>query len=58
MSRCRDSAPKTRVWASWRDWDRDASPLGSINVITQYGDEPLKTDNPRKVPVHRARSTA
>jgi integrase len=36
----------------WRDWDRGVTPLGSMNVATQYNDEPLKTDNARKVPVH------
>jgi hypothetical protein len=29
-----------------------AAPLGSMNVVTQYSDEPLKTDHPRKMPVH------
>lgn len=38
----------------WRDWDRRAQPLGSLDVVSQYGDEPLKTDNPRRVPVHPA----
>lgn len=42
----------------WRDWDRRAQPLGSIDVVSQYGDEPLKTDNPRRVPVHPALATA
>ena len=36
----------------WRDWDKDAKPLGSMNVVTQYSDEPLKTDQTRMVPVH------
>jgi integrase len=36
----------------WRDWDANAEPLGSMNVVTQYSDEPLKTDHPRKMPVH------
>ncbi len=36
----------------WRDWDRSPKPLGSMNVETQYQDEPLKTDQFRKVPVH------
>lgn len=36
----------------WRDWDRHAKPLGAITVATQYVDEPLKTDSPRRVPVH------
>lgn len=30
----------------------EAQPLGSMNVVSQYNDEPLKTDNARKVPVH------
>ena len=36
----------------WRDWDRNAEPLGALTVATQYCDDPLKTDNPRRVPVH------
>lgn len=36
----------------WRDWDRNATPLGSLEVASQYGGEALKTDNPRLVPVH------
>jgi len=36
----------------WRDWDRCARPLGSLEVASQYGGEPLKTDSPRLVPVH------
>jgi integrase len=36
----------------WRDWDANAEPLGSMLVATQYSDEPLKTDHPRKMPVH------
>jgi integrase len=38
----------------WRDWDPNVKSLGSMNVVTQYNDEPLKTDQPRKVPVHPA----
>jgi len=38
----------------WRDWDANAQPLGSMDIVTQYSDEPLKTDQPRKVPVHPA----
>jgi integrase len=37
----------------WRDWDKNVKPLGSMTVGTQYEDEPLKTDQMRKVPVHR-----
>jgi integrase len=36
----------------WRDWDRAAKPLGALIVSTQYVDKSLKTDRPRKVPVH------
>jgi integrase len=36
----------------WRDLDRGVRPLASLHVATQYDDELLKTDNPRKVPVH------
>ncbi len=41
----------------WRDWDRNAKPLGCLKVATQYFDQPLKTDEanlerPRQVPVH------
>lgn len=43
----------------WRDWDREARPLGALRVHTQYDDQPLKTDDdradhPRMVPVHPA----
>ncbi len=36
----------------WRDWDSKVQPLGSMNIETQYVDEPLKTDTARKTPVH------
>jgi integrase len=36
----------------WRDWDETATPLGCLTIGTQYNDQPLKTDNPRKAPVH------
>lgn len=36
----------------WRDWDRKSTPLGCLTIGTQYDDQPLKTDNPRKAPVH------
>jgi hypothetical protein len=29
----------------WRDLDRNARPLASLHVATQYDGEPLKTDN-------------
>ncbi len=39
----------------WRDWDRCATPLGSLDVHSQYQDLPLKQANqPRRVPVHPA----
>ena len=39
----------------WRDWDRHAGPLGSLEVDSQYWDQPLKqADQPRRVPVHPA----
>jgi hypothetical protein len=43
----------------WRDWDREAKPLGCLDVATQYDDRPLKTarglgEHARKVPVHPA----
>ncbi len=41
----------------WADWAREATPLGALQVHTQYNDQPLKTDDPdrarpRYVPVH------
>lgn len=36
----------------WRDWDLSSRPLTALVVDTQYDGEPLKTDNPRRVPVH------
>lgn len=36
----------------WRDWDRDCAPLGCLTISTQYNDDPLKTDRPRRAPVH------
>ena len=66
-------APDFRVWNAlafftgmregevcgrrFRDWNRNADPLGALTVDTQYKDQPLKTedrkgDQPRKVPVH------
>lgn len=35
----------------WRDLERSA-PLGCMTIGTQYNDQPLKTDNPRKAPIH------
>jgi integrase len=36
----------------WGDWIREAQPLGSLAIDSQYEDESLKTNRPRKVPVH------
>lgn len=36
----------------WRDWDEASTPLGCLTIGTQYRDQPLKTDNPRRAPVH------
>ncbi len=36
----------------WRDWDPKSTPLGCLTIATQYNDQPLKTDNPRRAPVH------
>lgn len=36
----------------FRDWDDASTPLGCLTIGTQYDDQPLKTDNPRKAPVH------
>lgn len=42
----------------WRDWDRNARPLGCLDCATQYEDQKLKTDealageHARKIPVH------
>lgn len=36
----------------WRDWMRDSLPLTGLDVATQYDDQVLKTDRPRRVPVH------
>jgi integrase len=41
----------------WADWAREGTPLGALQVHTQYNDQPLKTDDPdrarpRYVPVH------
>lgn len=36
----------------WRDLDPGAEPLWCLLVATQYDDRPLKTDRPRRVPVH------
>ena len=44
----------------WRDWVRDARPLGALICASQYFDRPLKTDDddeggethPRVIPVH------
>jgi len=36
----------------WSDWDREVAPLTCLCVLTQYDGQPLKTGNPRKVPVH------
>lgn len=42
---------------TWKDWDREAAPLTSLTVDTQYNGQPLKTaeqvgDKPRRIPVH------
>jgi integrase len=36
----------------WRDYDPSVEPLGVLFVHSQYDDQPLKTGNPRQVPVH------
>lgn len=36
----------------FRDWDKASAPLGCLKVSSQYNGQPLKTDKPRKVPVH------
>lgn len=36
----------------WRDYDPLSRPLGRLVVSTQYDDQPLKTEQPRLVPVH------
>lgn len=37
----------------WCDYDADAQPLGGLVVSRQYDGQPLKTDRPRVVPVHK-----
>lgn len=38
---------------TWRQWTRDALPLGALAVDWQYDHQPLKQDEqPRRVPVH------
>lgn len=46
----------------WRDWDSAIEPLGKIHVATSYDrktrlEGPLKTENPRDVPVHPTLAT-
>jgi integrase len=36
----------------WRDLDTESTPLPCLTVATQYEDQALKTDRPRRVPVH------
>lgn len=36
----------------FRDWDRTAQPFGSLDVSTQWNDQPMKTKTTRIVPVH------
>lgn len=36
----------------WQQWKRDAEPLGGLAIDWQYDHKPLKTNNPRRVPVH------
>lgn len=36
----------------WRDYDRDALPLGRLVVATQYEGRALKTELPREIPMH------
>jgi integrase len=64
-----NAPPDARVWAAlaiytgmregeicgrrMRDWDPESTPLGCLTVMTQYDDQPLKTDRPRRVPVHQ-----
>ena len=43
---------------TFADWQRDALPLGSLSIGTQYAGQPLKTEDeegerPRMAPVHR-----
>jgi integrase len=42
------------VGRRWGEYDTAARPLGRLVVATQYNDQPLKTENPRDVPVHPA----
>lgn len=38
---------------TWRQWTRDAQPLGALAIDWQYDRKPLKQDEqPRRVPVH------
>jgi integrase len=36
----------------WQKWTRDSEPLGALAIDWQYDHQPLKTNNPRRVPVH------
>lgn len=36
----------------WKDWCVEVEPLGCLNCFDQYNGLPLKTDHPRKIPVH------
>lgn len=36
----------------WQQWKRDVAPLGALAIDWQYDHLPLKTNNPRRVPVH------
>jgi integrase len=37
---------------TWQQWKRDVTPLGALAIDWQYDHKPLKTNNPRRVPVH------
>lgn len=36
----------------WQQWRRGVEPLGALAIDWQYEHKPLKTNNPRRVPVH------
>lgn len=38
----------------WRNLDRASLPLQCLTIDTQYDDKPLKTERPRKAPIHPA----
>lgn len=40
------------VGRRWRDYDREAKPLGKLTVATQHEGRSLKTGRPREIPVH------